>query len=397
MKLLLVADSFPPMNSSSAIQLNDLCKEFTNQHHDIHVVFPSPFTQEHLEIDASNTFPIMKIKVPDLRSGGMIRRALVELSLSFILILKFRKTSWADLKFDGVIWYSPSIFLGLFAWYIKYKNNCKGYLILRDIFPDWALDVGILKKNVIYYVFKMFERFQYNVATVIGIQTPGNIKYFEANSILKNKVEVLCNWLTPPQKPYPDLDFKIENSKLSGRQIFVYAGNIGPAQNVEGIVQIAEQLSSNDSIGFLVVGRGSQMERVQNLITRKDLPNILIMDEVESKFIPALYEQCSCGIVSLNSDHKSHNIPGKFVSYIHNALPVFAILNQGNDLAEIIDAEKIGKATFQTAPITLANELSEFCSLLTTNEEEMRQNCKSLSQEMFSSTIAAKQITKALF
>ena len=115
MKLLLVADSFPPMNSSSAIQLNDLCKELSNQKHQVHIVFPSSHIDKKMEIRSNAFYSILSISIPDLRKSSLVKRAITELSLSLLLIFRFRQTSWSKIKFDGVIWYSPSIFFGLFA------------------------------------------------------------------------------------------------------------------------------------------------------------------------------------------------------------------------------------------------------------------------------------------
>ncbi len=396
MKLLLVADSFPPMNSSSAIQLDDLCKELFNQKHQVYVVFPSSHIDQKIEISSNACYSILSISIPDLRKSSMVKRAITELSLSFLLIFRFRQTPWTKIKFDGVIWYSPSIFFGLFAWYIKYKNNCKGYLILRDIFPDWALDVGLLKKNFIYYFFKFFEIFQYRVANVIGIQTPGNEKYFQSNSGLHNKVEVLCNWLLPIPESFPEIDIQLQDSILSDKKIFVYAGNIGKAQNVKSIIDIAENLSESDDFGFLVVGRGTEKAKLESLVASKQLQNVLFLDEIDSEYIPSLYKKCFCGIVSLNVSHQSHNIPGKFVSYMHNSLPVFAMLNPGNDLADIIETKNVGWATFKTHGNELKNELLEFSKELVINEQEIRNRCKLLAQEMFSANSAASQIVKTL-
>ena len=368
----------------------------SNQKNQVHIVFLPPQKKKKMEIRSNAFYSILSISIPDLRKSSLVKRAITELSLSLLLIFRFRQTSWSKIKFDGVIWYSPSIFFGLFAWYIKYKNNCKGYLILRDIFPDWAVDVGLLKKNLIYYLFKFFEIFQYKVANVIGIQTPGNEKYFQSNAKLHNKVEVLCNWLLPISESLPEIDIKLQDSILFDRKIFVYAGNIGKAQNVKSIIDIAENLSESSEYGFLIVGRGTEKAKLQSLVESKKLHNVLFLDEIGSKYIPSLYEQCFCGIVSLNVSHQSHNIPGKFVSYMHNSLPVFAMLNPGNDLADIIETKNVGRATFKTKGDELKNELLEFSKELIINEQEIRRSCKLLAQEMFSANSAASQIIKAL-
>lgn len=70
-------------------------------------------------------------------------------------------------------------FFGFVIQFLKFQKKVKSYLILRDIFPQWALDVGIINKNIAYYLFKFFERLQYSLADRIGIQSTSNIDYFK--------------------------------------------------------------------------------------------------------------------------------------------------------------------------------------------------------------------------
>jgi len=396
MKILLVADSFPPMNSSSAIQLQDLVTEFASQGHHLSVIFPTASVNKKFQILNFDSFSLMKVRIPNFRELGLFKRALTELSLSIILMHRFKRSIWSTANFDGIIFYSPSIFFGPFVFYLKLKLGCKSYLILRDIFPDWALDLGLIKRNIIYYIFKGFELFQYSVANKIGIQTPGNRKYFESRPRLFKKVEVLCNWLTPVAMIEDSINLGSKLNVFSERKIFVYAGNIGPAQNVTEIVDIATKLNQFEDIGFLIIGRGSLKNKVKELINTRNLKNLLLLDEVDSSYIPLIYSKCYCGIVSLDPRHKSHNIPGKFVSYMHYGLPVFAMLNLGNDLEEIVKTNEVGFASSEHDKDFLAKNLYKLSRLDDHEYNKLSSNCKKLAKEMFSSESVVRQISDAL-
>ena len=113
--------------------------------------------------------------------------------------------------------------------------------------------------------------------------------------------------------------------------MFVYAGNMGIAQGMDVLLDLAEKLRSRKDVGFLFVGRGSDAARLQSIAAQKQLDNVVFFDEIDPDGIPDLYAQCHAGIVALDSRHKSHNIPGKFLTYMQNGMPVLACVNSGND------------------------------------------------------------------
>ena len=77
--------------------------------------------------------------------------------MPFIIYINLSKKKLVRQRYDGIVWYSPSIFFGPLIYLLKRHNSCKTYLILRDIFPKWALDMGIIRKSFPYYFFKLNE------------------------------------------------------------------------------------------------------------------------------------------------------------------------------------------------------------------------------------------------
>src|SRR5690606_21905519 len=131
-------------------------------------------------------------------------------------------------------------------------------------------------------------------------------------------LEVLPNWLgNPGRAPCP---IRIGDTALAGRKIIVYAGNMGVAQNMDIVIDLAERLSQRNDLGFVLVGRGSQVEGLKREARTRSPGNVLFFDEIDPDEIPGLYSQCHVGIVSLDPRHKSHNIPGKFLTYMQCSL-----------------------------------------------------------------------------
>jgi len=258
-KIVLIADAYPPIQSSAALQLSDLASEFLQQGISPTVVIPdsgltTPYLVENIE-----GVQVLRLKTLKYKSVGLFRRAFSEILLPFLMTFNFRRSTLKNYKWDAVVWYSPTIFLGPYVYYIRKKNNCKSYLILRDIFPAWALDLGLLKKGLPYYFFSAVEYFQYSVADCIGVQSLGNVSYFKKwPSLASKKIEVLQNWLSP--KPLIGCSILVENLSIANRKIFVYAGNIGVAQGLEVLLDLAESLTARSDIGFLLIGEGSNKQ-----------------------------------------------------------------------------------------------------------------------------------------
>ena len=152
---------------------------------------------------------------------------------------------------------------------------------------------------------------------------------------------MLHNWLAVT--PDVGCSIAVENTALAGRKIFVYIGNMGVAQGMDIFIELIQSLRHREDIGFLFVGRGSEFAKLEAEKASRELNNVLFFGEIDSSEIPGLLAQCHVGLVALHPDHKTHNIPGKFVSYVQYGLPVLARVNGGTDLERLIEDEGVGK------------------------------------------------------
>lgn len=395
MRLVLVADTFPPLRTSGAVQLRDLSREFAQQGHDLTVILPSDGTVKDWELDDRDGIQILRLRAPKIKDVGYIQRTIGEYLMPYWMGINFTKSPLANAKWDGVVWYSPSIFHGPFVKRLKRASKCKSYLIIRDIFPEWALDLGLMQKGPAYYFFKGVARGQYATANFIGVQSEGNLSYFQrwARGGRGRKLEILQNWLSPPASLRCSLN--IDSTILAGRKVLVYAGNMGIAQGLDIVISLAERMRARSDIGFLLIGRGSEASRLEQRSRDLALDNILFQPEIDPDEIPSLYQQCAIGIVSLDPRHRSHNIPGKFLTYMQNGLPALAVVNPGNDLASLIRNEGVGRAC-ETADLShLENLCSDLISELDRNPE-VKLRCESLFSKRFSVDNVVRQITSAL-
>lgn len=393
MKLALIADTFPPARTSGAVQLRDLAREIVSQGHDLTVILPDPTIACPFKIEEFDGAMVLRLKTPAFKESGYTWRTLAELLMPRLMKINLKRSPLSGQRWDGILWYSPSIFFAPLVRHLKRQSRCKAYLIVRDIFPEWALDLGIMRRGPVYWFFRMIAAAQYRAADIIGVQSPGNLAYFAGRCSDRQRLEVLVNWLAAPAAEPCSID--IQGTPLAGREIAVYAGNMGVAQGVDAIIAMAEAIDDRQDVGFLLVGRGSEVGRLKALVVSRGLTNVAFHDEIPPDQIPALYAQCHLGLVVLDPRHKSHNIPGKFISYIQSGLPVLACINPGNDLGSLIRNERIGLVCEKNDGVTLA----QACSKLIENihrDGAMRQRCLALFERSFGTGSAASQIITAL-
>ncbi|AHN76019.1 glycosyltransferase WbuB [Pandoraea pnomenusa] len=395
MRLALIADTFPPLRTSGAVQLRDLSREFVRQGHELTVLLPSHELDRPWQLDEVDGINVLRLKAPQTKDIGYVRRTLGEFLMPFAMRRNLRKSALAAVKWDGVVWYAPSIFHGPLARTLKSESGSRGYLIIRDIFPEWAVDMGLMRRGgPTYRFFDAVARYQYSVADVIGVQTSGNLAYFDHwKRAPGRRLEVLQNWLDKPADRRATI--RIDETPLAGRRVFVYAGNMGVAQGMDVILELAASLKHREDIGFLFVGRGSDAKRLADQATQRELSNVVFRDEVHPDEIPDLYSQCDVGIVALDHRHKSHNIPGKFLTYMQSGLPVLANVNAGNDLARLVRNEKVGLAC-ESNDVQALREMAQMLLRQIDADTGMSARCRELFAREFSAAQAVRQIVQGL-
>lgn len=395
MRLLLVADTFPPSTISGALQMRDLAAALVKAGHQPLVLVPDSGLRQSCTLVELEGIEVCRVRAPRTKDVAYVRRLAAEFILPWVLRRGFRSTSLAGESWDGIVWYSPSIFLGPFVAWFKRRYRCRSYLILRDLFPDWAVDAGVLRRGgLVHRLLKAVERFQYRQADVIGVQTPANVPIVAADAPTCTNLEVLHNWLEAPTcgaavGGHPLIE------GFAGRKVFVYAGNMGVAQDMDAFVDLASRLRNRSDVAFLLIGRGSEQARLRNEALRLGLENLLVEGQVSQAELSVLLAHCFAGIIALHPAHGTHNIPGKLLTYLHAGLPVLARVNPGNDLHQLVLDEEIGASV---AGGSLEGLVEATLSLADHPESCVAMGCrgKELAVRLFSPSAAADQVIRGL-
>jgi O26-antigen biosynthesis N-acetyl-L-fucosamine transferase len=390
MRILFVVVYYLPSTMSSGKLIHDLAVEFHRQGHQPAVIAPDESIGSECEISIEDNIEVVRVKSGRIKSASRMIRAFNEARLSDILWKKSRKYL-ADRKFDLIVYYSPTIFFGSFVKRARSFYGCRSYLILRDIFPKWAFDAGVLNDGFIYRYFCRKEMEQYRAADVIGVQSPENLRYFREDDRLKRfRSEVLYNWTTLDEKNVPFSNYR-QKLGLSGKLVFFYGGNIGVAQDMDNILRLAERLRNEPEAFFLLVGEGSEAGRLRQVIFDKGLTNIRVLGAVGQEEYLAMLSEFDVGLISLDRKLKTHNFPGKMLGYMYNRMPILASINPENDLREMIEENKAGLVSINGEDdLFLAHAIQLLRDR--TLREDMGVNARRLLENKFSVEEAARQI-----
>ncbi|MEZ9590416.1 glycosyltransferase family 4 protein [Vibrio breoganii] len=342
---LIIDDYLPHSTRVAAKMVHELAKQFTAMGHLVTVITPEANQERKLDISIYDGITVWRFSSGEIKDVGKIKRAINESLLSV--------RAWTAISsqvkpntFDGVIYYSPSIFFGGLVEKIKARCNCSSYLILRDLFPQWIVDAGIIKQgSLIERYFRYFEQSSYNQANTIGLMSQNNLNLF--NRLIGNQyaTEVLRNWSSlVPHKSTGNGKYR-KQLGLEGKVIFFYGGNIGHAQDMSNLMRLVKTMGNYDDAHFLFVGQGDEVELIKNLSLDWGLKNFSYLPSVNQNDFKEILAEVDIGLFSLSANHTAHNFPGKLLGYMVQSLPILGSVNEGNDLLDIINSNGAGYIT----------------------------------------------------
>lgn len=327
----------------------DLVKELSSRGHEIYVVTPI----ERRYKKNTRMFNLDNIKILEIRTGNLQKVNKIEKGISTILfeksIINGIKKYISNVKFDLVLYSTPPITLYNVIKYVKKRDGCIAYLMLKDIFPQNAVDLGMFrKKSLLHKFFRKKEVKLYNISDYIGCMSEGNKEYILSNNIYlnKEKVELLPNTITPIS-----IDFISDNKKYTirkkygipeNRTVFVYGGNLGKPQGIDFLIECILKNEERNDTFFLIIGSGTEYLKLSNFIEKNNIVNSKLYSYVEKCDYDILLKVCDVGLVFLDSRFTIPNIPSRILSYMENAIPIIASTDTNTDLKDIMEEGKFG-------------------------------------------------------
>ena len=345
MKICIIVDDYMPHSIKVAAKMmHELACEFVEQGHVVSVITPEAKLSQPLVIENLDGVDIYRFKSGEIKNISKIKRAINETLLSHNA-WKSCEDFFVNNPHDFIIYYSPSIFFGSLVKKLKKNWGVKSYLILRDFFPQWTIDNGLLKeKSLITKYFKFFEKINYDAADTIGVMSSKNLEWFKDYYKTEKDIEVLYNWAT--------ID-KFENNTYKYRKklgierkiIYFYGGNLGHAQDMMNIIRLANSMKNEQEAHFLLVGDGDEVELLKSKIDEYGLYNTTLLPSVNQQEFKQILSEVDIGLFSLSKHHKTHNFPGKLLGYMVQEIPILGSINFNNDLKEMLEMHHAGLIT----------------------------------------------------
>jgi glycosyltransferase involved in cell wall biosynthesis len=352
MNILLITDPYPPEIRSVSLMMRELADGLVSKGHDVSVIASYPRHnldaktkgQELKELTVEGKVNVIRVKTPPHSKVNYLMRGLAQVMLPAIFFKAVK--IYLKKKIDVVIVYSPPLTLALAAEKIKKVYGARYLLNVQDIFPQNAVDLGILKNRIIIRFFEAIEKRAYNAADHITTHTEGGRNFLiEKKGLPPQKVDVVSNWIdtTAFEIARATGDYR-KRYGLEGKFIFLFTGIIGPSQNIDFLIDVAGRVADIRDICFLIVGDGKEKDRLRSIVERRGLKNIKFEPFVPQEEYPFLVKEADAGVICVNMKNRTSVMPGKMLGFMASSIPIAAFLNKENDCYRIIEEAGCGYA-----------------------------------------------------
>lgn len=355
----------------------DLLRYFRNQGHKVYTV-GSYEKREGKETELKEDHGAMMLYV---KIGNLTQTNLIEKGISTIKVesqyLSAIKKYFSEVKFDLVLYSTPPITLVKVVEYVKRRDGAKTYLLLKDIFPQNAVDLGMMRKNglkgLLYKYFRKKEKELYKVSDYIGCMSQANVDYVISHNpeIDPTTVEICPNCVEPIDKSVSQ-DIKITIRKKydipMDKKVFIYGGNLGKPQGISFLIECLKSQKDNNNVYFVVVGSGTEYPKLESFIKEYKPTNIKLMKRLPKEDYDTMVGACDVGMIFLDHRFTIPNFPSRLLSYMQAKIPVLAVTDPNTDIGNVILEGGFGWWC-ESNNIEMFNENIE--SALNTNEDQI--------------------------
>ncbi len=341
--LFLSPNDYPTINIHGLY--SDLLRQFISHGDKVFWVSPVPRSKKELETvveEAGAT--IVKPIIFNMRKTNVVEKGISMLTIDGIMIRAIKKY-FSDVKFDLILYPTPPITFLNVVRFVKKRDNAKTYLLLKDIFPQNAVDIGMLSttglKGLIYKYFRNKEKRLYAVSDKIGCMSQANVEYVLKHNpeIDPAKVEVCPNSIEVVDKSINEEQRAAIRNKYGiplDKKVFVYGGNLGKPQGIPFFVECLKKCASIENIYFLIVGDGTEYRLIENYVKTSQHKNLKLMKRLPKEDYDTLVAACDIGLIFLDHRFTIPNFPSRLLSCMQAKLPVLACTDPNTDVGKVI-------------------------------------------------------------
>ncbi len=350
MKLVVVTPHFAPDVAPTGAVVTRVVEELAARSHRIEVVTALPWYREHriepgyegrlIRTEDTTWGRITRIHpFPTADKRNIARRALAFAGFSAAAALAGLRGG----RVDGVLAMSPPLTLGLAGWAIARARRAAYVFNIQDIYPDVAVELGVLTDARIIGAARRLERFSYERADAVTVLSEDLRANVTAKMGDAGKVRVIPNfvdtaWISPAER---------ENSYrrdygLEGKTVVMYAGNVGLSQSLDLMLEAARALAHETQVMFVINGGGAALPRLK--AQAQGLGNVRFIDMQPAGRLPELLAAGDIHLVPLKRGLARSSVPSKTYSILAAGRPLVASVDEGSEVARIAERSGAGLA-----------------------------------------------------
>lgn len=334
----------------------DLMREFRDEGHHVYIVTAAErrLGQETSLVD-SHGVKILNVKTLNVQKTNIVEKGIGTLLIESQFKAAIKKYL-GDVKFDLITYSTPPITFTNVVKYLKHENpQAISYLQLKDIFPQNAVDIGMMSKTgvkgLLYKFFRKKEKALYKVSDYIGCMSPANVEF-----VLKHNLEIDASSVevAPNSVELRDVRLEDEQEKAeryyirkkyelpTDKPIFIYGGNLGKPQGIDYLVKCLEANKKRTDCYFVVVGTGTEYPRLEEWYHQNNNMNVKVMQGLPKADYDLLVKHCDVGMIFLDHRFTIPNYPSRLLSYLENKMPVLCATDENTDIGKIAEENGYG-------------------------------------------------------
>lgn len=324
----------------------DLMREFKKNGHELYVISP----EERRKKGKTRLLNVGGVTILKLKTGNLQKTSFIEKGISTCLLepqfIHGIKKYFSNIKFDLVLYSTPPITFVKAIRYMRNRDDAYTYLLLKDIFPQNAVDLQILNtsglKKWLYQYFRKKEKELYAFSNKIGCMSKANVDYILKHnpSIHERKMEVCPNSIEP-------IAIKRKNSREicrirekygipDNKVIFIYGGNLGTPQGIPFLIKCIEANEFESDSFLLIVGSGTEYPKLERFFNEKKPNQAKLLKGLPVNQYKELTSVCDVGLIFLDYRFTIPNFPSRLLSYLEIGIPVLAATDRNTDIGEVI-------------------------------------------------------------
>jgi colanic acid biosynthesis glycosyl transferase WcaI len=367
MKILLICAFFPPEVGSAAHLYYELGQALHRRGHEItvltglpryHVIGkPKYYRKRPFIAESYHELRVFRVFNLDIPWNVPLLRGLDQ----FLSAFCFGAAGLFLPPFDIALVYSPPLPLALATYFLGRVRGKPAVLNVQDIFPQSAIDLGVLQNPWLIRFFKSMEAFAYRHFRLTIAHSEGNRRYIISQGGQPRRVKAIPNWVdTEAIKPEVKTNGLRAALGLEGHFIVSFAGIMGYSQDLGTIVKAAALLKNHQNIAFLLVGDGVEKPRLQRKVQESKLTNVHFLPmQPKEEYSKVLAASDLC-LVTLRKAVKTPVVPSKILSIMAAGRPILASLPLDGDAPRLLAEAQGGISVPPENPEKLAAAILKF-------------------------------------